>query len=140
MLSATAVIYAAPLGILLVPSIYIFRIHHRLLLNGTLSTYFASACSIAAALGLLVATFSGFSQLSLAAVVVLASPLFQLAFFRYLFGAFVSKFAREPVDVAYNFASGLAADRAFAFAIVLGSIYVSFGAFAFFIWGVGSDA
>jgi hypothetical protein len=56
----------------------------------------------------------------------LFAPLPMLGYFWLLHRLFLKWTHREPIDTAMNFTPGLAKDRTFAFAFILGSMFIIF--------------
>jgi len=61
----------------------------------------------------------------------LCAPLIQIGIVQIAFRTFVRIKHREPVDTWLNFTSGLVADRAYAFVVLGGGIFVAIAAVCF---------
>lgn len=122
--------------VMLVPGIYMFRLHNWLLVGGKASSIFSVFTALLLAVGLINIFVIGVSKYSLGLLFIAASPFIHLNFFKFLFHCFVRKFGRPPEDVYMNWQTGLAWDRAFFLAIFLGSIYFSFSLIGYFHWGL----
>jgi hypothetical protein len=85
--------------------------------------YFPAAPWIAFATALLavVAAVLGLARIVEPPLAIgLLAPLFQVRLVQLAFRTFVRIQHREPIDTAFNWSSGLAADRVYAFLVVLG--------------------
>lgn len=76
-------------------------------------------------IGIILCFLSGWDRLQLALAISFVFPLYHLLFYRGLRRFFIRRKKKEPVDVAFNFDSGLLADRTFALFFVLFSIFSS---------------
>ena len=120
--------------IMTVPMIYTFGLHKPLLLEGSSSIITRNLFTMLLILGIVYASFNNFSRLPSSISVALASPLYHTTLFRYFFKVFVKKIGREPVDVAFNFKSGLFYDRVFAMGFFFLSVFSSFIVVGILIW------
>jgi len=122
--------------IFLVPSIYVFRFHKKLIIGGVYSRAFTASCYLFALGGVVLAIGSGLSRDSNVIIIASISPLVHNYIFKYLYHQFIRIVGREPKDVSYNFAQGLGKDRTFAFIVYLGFTFLSFAFLLFLPTGV----
>jgi hypothetical protein len=106
--------------IMVVPMIYSFRFHRRLLLDGqgaraTRGLFFALA-----AVGLALGARYHFDRGSRAIAAALVSPAVHRLIFRSAFRRFVERVGREPEDMAFSSEPQRLPDRAFAIMFGLG--------------------
>jgi len=80
---------------------------------------------ILALTGIIFSFFSGLDRFQLAIAVSFLFPTYHLWFYRGLRTYFIKIKNREPIDVAFNFNSGLFANRVFALFFVLFAIFSS---------------
>lgn len=120
----------------MVPGIYLFGLHTRLLVGGKASFVFFLLTVVLLVAGIQYLLNFGVSKYSLGIFFIAATPLIHFLLFKLLFNYFVRKFGRPPRDVYMNWQSGLVWDRAFAFVVFLGLIFTSQGLIGYFHWGI----
>jgi hypothetical protein len=121
--------------VMLVPTIYVFRLHKALLLEGRAATGTAVALGFLGLVGVAEAARHGFERRSMAITAALALPFVHRFIFLGAYRWFVRKVGREPVDVTYNSAPGLAADRAFAIVLPLVFMFGGMALISYFAYG-----
>jgi hypothetical protein len=123
---------------MLVPSIYYFRLHKALLLDGGGLVVTALVFGGVAIGGLSLAAVHDFDPVSSGLAVALVSPAVHTLLFRLAHQCFTAAVGREPADVVNNFSPGLVPDRVFAFVVVLGLVAATFIAAGQFWWGISN--
>jgi hypothetical protein len=123
------------IGAMLVPGIYLFRLHKILLLGGTSAVVTRWLFVASAIVGLTVAVRDR-NRPAFGLAVALLSPLVHSLAFRKTFRWFVRVVGREPADVYDNWTPGLAADRAFAILFSLVCIFATMAAWGTISWGI----
>lgn len=73
--------------------------------------------------GIIFISISVSDRFQLALAISFLFPIYHLLFYRGLRNFFIKNKKRDPVDVAFNFKSGLIADRVFSLFFVLFSIF-----------------
>ena len=121
-------------GTFVVPCIFLFRLHGKLLLRPPWQTRLFVAALLLATSGYAVAVANDFGRTSRVMLISLASPLVHATGFVRAHRFFVRKVGRPPVDTFLNWNRGLAADRLFAILFFLSCIYLSWGAILYFGW------
>lgn len=121
--------------VMLVPGIHVFRLYKQLLFDGEVARVIVWLFGFAAAGGIVFAAVHGFDRISIGTAVALAMPYLHRLFVRWMFRGFVRRMGREPLDVAFNWTSGLAADRMFAINVYLGCVFGAFAIIGYFFWG-----
>lgn len=124
---------------MLVPAIFTFTFHRRMVIEGPLSRLFLTFTVIVSLLGVAFALRESFSRFSSGMAVALCSPLFHSFALRKMNRRFIQTHGRPPEDVAFNWAPGLERDRAFAMIFVLGAIFSSMIPIGFFHWGIALE-
>ena len=122
----------------MVPFTYTFNLHERFIIKGKYTKPYFAFCLLVALSSIPVLYLYDFNRFALGMTAALSSPFVHIILFRKLYAKFVELVGRPPVDVAFNFKSGLAQDRLFAFTVVLGFIFLSFFIVGFFHWGLFS--
>jgi hypothetical protein len=126
------------MGIFIVPGVYLFQFHKLVLIKkGRFAKQAFILFVVVAFSGLINMSCGNFNSKSIALAISLLSPIYHLYFFRFIFSLFINKIGREPIDVAFNFKSGLFIDRFFAIGFFLFAIYSSFAVSGIFLWGKG---
>ncbi len=129
-------IYLIIACVMLVPGIHVIRFHKDLLVAGLGAKVTSWIFGIAALSGLVVTAYYRFDRNSMGIAAALGMPSLHRLFVRAMFRQFVRRMGREPVDVAFNWAPGLASDRAFAIGVHLGCIFGGLAIVGYFQWGI----
>ncbi|MCO6509716.1 MAG: hypothetical protein J5I65_02900 [Aridibacter famidurans] len=118
---------------LIVPGVYLFEYHVPLIIKGKWRSYFTALCLGIAIIGLILLIVNGFDRHAKGTAVFLFAPLVHLYLFKGLYAGFVAWVGRGPIAVDNNWEPGLWKDRAFAFVVWLGFIFLVMGALAL-VW------
>jgi len=121
---------------LLVPGIYIFRLHNPLLLSGLTTKVTITLFGTMLVSGVILSSIHGYDRASLGVAVALASPLLHVLAFRRAYSLFLRVVHREPRDTFLNWKPGLAADRMFAMTVMGGLPLASMMVIGYFHWGL----
>jgi len=97
--------------IMIVPIIYLFKLHKYVLVGRPLGYLFG----LFALVGALKLSWMSKSSLEAGDYVIFWSPFVHWLAFCFAYWLFRVRVGREPIDVYYNFNSGLILDRIFAF-------------------------
>jgi hypothetical protein len=123
---------------LLVPMVYIFRVHNTLLVEGKLYAVVRISFHFLAGLGLFGFIISAPNRLFMSLFSSFLLPALHLYWFRFLYFRFIRSVGREPVDCMHNWSTGIGKDRFFVIWFELSSIYGAGCIWGPLIWGTAS--